>query len=364
MIDADLAAQLLGALGRGRLERERPQPLLDLGLEVAGALDVGRDARELQLGTVPPALEAAETGGLLDELAPLLRLAAEDLLDAALADDRAHLAAEADVGEQLDEIRAAHRRAVDEVLALAATVQTPHERDLGERQLGERAVLVVEEQLDLAEVGRRPVLAACEEHVVGLLGPKLARSEAPRGPEQRVGDVRLPGAVRPDDDGDALLEPDLDRLGERLEAAQLDRSQMHAGRKSDGPLGRQRRRKYGTQNTFEQWTAFTPPVSVVVREEREPVDALRDRRPEEVARLVERRDRRRRARDVRAVRDPERPLVRLRSLVADQPEAVGADRERREPADVARCRASPSSREEQRTFEQCATLRLPLSRSK
>ena len=75
MIAADLAAQLLGPLGRGRLERERPQPLLDLGLEVAGALDVGRDPRELQLGTVPAALEAAETGGLLDELAPLLGLA-------------------------------------------------------------------------------------------------------------------------------------------------------------------------------------------------------------------------------------------------------------------------------------------------
>ena len=154
---------------------------------------------------------------------------AEDLLDAALADDRAHLAPEADVGEELDEIRAAHGRPVDEVLALAAAVQAAHERDLGERKLGERAVLVVEEELDLAEIGGRPVLAACEEHVVGLLGAKLARSEAPRGPEQRVGDVRLAGAVRPDDDGDSLLEPDLDRVRKRLEAAQLDRSQMHAG---------------------------------------------------------------------------------------------------------------------------------------
>ena len=37
---ADLAAQLLGPLRRGRLERERAQALLDLGLEVAGPLDV------------------------------------------------------------------------------------------------------------------------------------------------------------------------------------------------------------------------------------------------------------------------------------------------------------------------------------
>ena len=48
----DLAAELLGALGRGRLQRERPQPLLHLGLDVARALDLDRDARELELGAV------------------------------------------------------------------------------------------------------------------------------------------------------------------------------------------------------------------------------------------------------------------------------------------------------------------------
>ena len=221
---ADLPAQLLGPLRSRRLERERPQPLLDLGLEVARPLDVDRDPRELQLRPVTPPLEASQPGRLLDELPPLLGLRAEDLLDAPLADDRAHRAAEPDVREQLDEVRAPHRRAVDEVLPLAAAVQPPHERDLRERQLRERAVLVVEEQLDLAVVGGRPVLAAREEHVVRLLGPKLARREAARGPEQRIGDVRLPGAVRPHDDGDPALEANLDRLGERLEPAQLDRS--------------------------------------------------------------------------------------------------------------------------------------------
>jgi len=115
-------------------------------------------------------------------------------------------------------------RAVDEVLPLAAAVQAAQEGDLGEGQLGERPVLVVEEQLDLAGIGWRPVAAAREEDVVGLLGPQLAGSEAPCGPEERIGDVRLPGAVRPDDNGDAALQPNLERVGERLEAAQLDRT--------------------------------------------------------------------------------------------------------------------------------------------
>ncbi len=221
---ADLAAQLLGPLGGRRLKRERPQPLLDLGLEVACPLDVDRDPRELQLSPMAPALEASQPGCLLDELPPLLGLRTEDLLDAPLADDRAHRAREPDVREQLDEVRAAYGRAVDEVLPLAAAVQPPHERDLRERQLRERAVLVVEEQLDLAVVGGRPVLAAREEDVVRLLGPELARRKASRGPEQRIGDVRLARPVRAHDDGNPALEANLDRLGERLEPAQLDRS--------------------------------------------------------------------------------------------------------------------------------------------
>ena len=105
----DLAAQLLGPLGGGGLQRQRAQALLDLGLEVPGALDIDRDSGELQLRAMAAPLEPSQAGGLLDELAPLLGLRAEDLLDAALADDRAHLAAEPDVGQQLDQIRAAYR---------------------------------------------------------------------------------------------------------------------------------------------------------------------------------------------------------------------------------------------------------------
>ena len=133
----------------------------------------------------------------------------------------------------------AHGRAVDEVLALAAAVQPPRERDLGERQLGPRAVLVVEDQLDLAEVdglARRPSRRRARRRA----SRRAARAGQRAGrPEDRVGDVRLAGAVRPDDDGDARLEPDLDRVHERLEAAKLDGLQVHAsarlaGRADDG----------------------------------------------------------------------------------------------------------------------------------
>ena len=101
---ADLDAQLLGALGGARLERERPQPLLDLALEVAGALHLQRDARELQLGTMTTALEPSQPGRLLDERTPLARRRGEDRLHLALADDGAGPGPETHVREQLDYI--------------------------------------------------------------------------------------------------------------------------------------------------------------------------------------------------------------------------------------------------------------------
>ena len=166
-------------------------------------------------------LKRPEPGGLLEQRAPFLGLRAEDLLDPALADDRVHPAAEAEIGEQLDEVDAAHGRAVQQVLALAAAVQPPRDRELGVRQ-GPFAVRVVEEQLDLAEVFGRAAAAACEEDVVRLLRAELGGRQRAGRPDDRVGDVGLAGAVRPDDHGNARLETNLDRFRERLEAAQLD----------------------------------------------------------------------------------------------------------------------------------------------
>src|SRR5205085_1784524 len=152
------------------LERERAQALAHLRLEIARALDLRRDAGELQLGAVAAELEPPEPGSLFDERAPLRRLRAQHGLDAPLRDDRTEPTAQADVREELDEVDAADGRAIDEVLPLAAAMQPAGERDLGERQLLPRPVLVVEDELDLAEVDRLAAGRAGEEDVVGLLG--------------------------------------------------------------------------------------------------------------------------------------------------------------------------------------------------
>ena len=134
----DLDAELLRALGGRRLQGQRAEPLRHLRLDVARALDLDRDPRELQLGAMTAALELPEAGRLLDERPALLRLRGEDRLHAALRDDRAHRRAEPDVGEQLDDVGAADVRAVDEVLALAAPVQAADDRDLGVVELAAR----------------------------------------------------------------------------------------------------------------------------------------------------------------------------------------------------------------------------------
>src|SRR5262249_48074000 len=130
MQGGDLAAQLLGALGGGCLQRERAQTLAHLVLDVSRARDLCRDTRELQLSAMLAPLEAAEARSLLDEVPPLLGMVGDDLLDAALTDDRVHRAAQPEVGEQLDEVDPANRRAVHEVLPFSAAVQPAGDRQL------------------------------------------------------------------------------------------------------------------------------------------------------------------------------------------------------------------------------------------
>ena len=91
-----------------------------------------------------------------------------------------------------------------------------------------RPSLLSSSELDLADAARRVLLGAREEHVLPGLRAQLAGRLRGHRPLQRVGDVGLARAVRPDDDGDAAVEAQLERLAERLEAAQADRAQVHS----------------------------------------------------------------------------------------------------------------------------------------
>ena len=218
----DLNEELLGALGCGRLQGERSEALPHLVLDVTRPLDLRRDTRKLQLGTMPALLELPQASSLLDECAPILGLRGENRVDLPLGDDRVHRPAESHVGEQLNEVGPPHRCLVHEVLALATPDKPPRDRHFAVVKTAESAVLVVEDELDLTVIGRGPRAAAGEQDVVRLLGAKLRGSQAAGRPYDRVGDVRLARAVRPDDDGHPRFELQLERVRERLEAAQAE----------------------------------------------------------------------------------------------------------------------------------------------
>ena len=134
---------------------------------------------------MPARLEAPEAGGFLDERAALLGLRGEDRLHLALPDDRVHALAEAEVGEQLDEVEAPYCGPVEEVLALTAAMEAARDRQLRVVD-GKCPVGVVEHELDLAEVGGAAPGRAGEEDVVRLLGAELQRAERAGGPADGV----------------------------------------------------------------------------------------------------------------------------------------------------------------------------------
>ena len=159
----DLVGELLGTLGRRRLERQRAQPLAHLLFDVPRALGLRSDTGKLELGAVTPALELAETGRLLDEGAPVLRLRGEHGFDLPLADDRVHGAAEAfaiagDAAHQLGH-HLGERGALGDAVAVTAMV-THDEVVLAERGASARGYRFLDRLQTILNVLPDPLFAA------------------------------------------------------------------------------------------------------------------------------------------------------------------------------------------------------------
>ena len=75
---------------------------------------------------------------------------------------------------------------------------------------------------------------AGEDHVVHAAGPHGLGGVGAHHPAQRLQQVRLAAAVRPDDAGDAGLDPELGRIDEGLEARKAQPLEVH-GRSSGLP---------------------------------------------------------------------------------------------------------------------------------
>ena len=223
----DLGAQLGRPLGGRRLHRQRPQPGAHLALEVAGALELRLDPGQLRLGPRAAALVLAQPRRLLDEPAALVRLGQQDLLDPALADHGVHLAAEAGVGQQLQHVQPPHLGPVQVVLALAVAVEPAHHRHLVELDR-QRAALVVEHQLDLADAGRRARVGSRRTARPGRSGARSWAGDCTAIAHCRASAMLdLPLPLGPTTTAMPWSKLQLDVLGERLEAPHANRLQIH-----------------------------------------------------------------------------------------------------------------------------------------
>ena len=201
----------------------------DLALQQQGALEVAAHLAELELGALAAALVRAETGGLLDLAAPVLRLAGQERLDLALADDGVQLLAQADLGQQLDDVGEPAGGLVDGVLRRAVARHAAHHADLGRGQR-QRAVGVVEGELDLGGAAGAAPVAAGEDDVLHGRAADGGGALLAERPDDGVGEVALAAPVGADDHADAGLEEELGLLGERLEALEAKRLEVHLSR--------------------------------------------------------------------------------------------------------------------------------------
>ena len=125
------------AAGLGGLPLQRPALLLDLEHDVVDARQVLLRGLELQLGRAAAGLVLGDAGGFLDQLAAVGRPRAQDHPDLALLDDRVGLGAEPRVHQELVHVAQTAHLAVDQILAVAGSVETPGDFHVAREGAGE-----------------------------------------------------------------------------------------------------------------------------------------------------------------------------------------------------------------------------------
>ncbi|MEZ5905700.1 MAG: hypothetical protein R3C69_11565 [Geminicoccaceae bacterium] len=173
-------------------------------------------------------MHAADAGRLLEQATALLGLGLDDEADLTLADDGRALRPGARIGEEELDVAGAHLAAVQAEERAGAPADAPADLQLlGVRQdvdggfaRGLRRPLQPERHLGEVEGGAHR--RAAEDDVIHLAAAQPPGRALAHDPAQRLDDVRLAAAVRPDDAGQAVPDIQLGRIAERLEAADAE----------------------------------------------------------------------------------------------------------------------------------------------
>ena len=238
----------LAHLGRDLAVADRLARLLLQAFDLPGELadhvldagEVGLGGLQPQFGLVAAGMQAGDAGGIFQHAAALFRLGLDDLADLALVDQRRRTRAGGGVGEQDLHVAGAHVAAVDAIdragLALDPARDFQHFVIVHRRRRG--AVGIVDRHHHFGVVARRTVAGTGEDHRVHVGGAqRLVRGLAHR-PAQRLDQIGLAAAVRPDHAGQARLDHEIGGLNERLESVEAKAREFHghdsllAGRES------------------------------------------------------------------------------------------------------------------------------------
>src|SRR4030095_3945007 len=161
--------------------------------------------------------------------------------------------------------------AVDQVLALSGSIQPAanlhvarHQRMIvqqlvddsggGHRRLRDLGQL----QAHLGGGGRLPGVAAVEDDVFHPLAAQALGALLAEHPGDSVDDVALAAAVRTDNCGDAVIEPELGAIGKALESVDVQLRQTHVYTKAAAPIDQRSstRRRLGTPSTTKNTVNF------------------------------------------------------------------------------------------------------------
>jgi hypothetical protein len=239
---------------------------------------------ELQLCGPPARFVLGDPRGLFDELSSVGGTRAEDQPDLSLLDDGVGLGSEARIHEQLVHVAKPADLTVDEIFALARSIEPPRDLDvarervddLGKPHMSVAVPMTVPvtvavamaiamalflrrlgRRLEFAQLGDRNVgpgvrqrlgrqrqtgqpqahfggraglagVASAEDDVLHLFAAQALCALLAKYPGDGIRDVALAAAVGPDDGGYALVERQLRAIGKGLETGNLEAFEAHS----------------------------------------------------------------------------------------------------------------------------------------
>ena len=184
---------------------QRANLVFQFGDDVPDAHQILFAGVELALALFLAVAELGDTGGLFKNLAPVGTLDRQNLVDAALSDDRIAVPSQTGIHEQLMDVLQSNSLAVEEKVALSAAVVSAGDHDLAvfHRQT---TVGIVHHQRDLTEAQRISPGGTAEDYVLHLAAAEGLGTLLAQHPADGIHDVGLAAAVGANDSRDAPSE--------------------------------------------------------------------------------------------------------------------------------------------------------------